>query len=104
MSNISKKPIIIKEGISVNILDGKVIVSGPKGTLTAMIPENDEISIENGEMRIGKVLSADFEKFAGLAPALLANMVEGVSRGVQKQLELSGGGDRARGEGGGVGF
>ena len=67
MSNISKKPIIIKEGISVNILDGKVIVSGPKGTLTAMIPENVEISIENGEMRIGKVLSADFEKFAGPA-------------------------------------
>ncbi|KKQ96017.1 MAG: 50S ribosomal protein L6 [Candidatus Levybacteria bacterium RIFCSPHIGHO2_02_FULL_39_36] len=100
MSNISKKPIIIKEGISVNILDGKVIVSGPKGTLTAMIPENVEISIENGEMRIGKVLSADFEKFAGLARALLANMVEGVSRGFQKQLELSGVGYRARVEGG----
>lgn len=100
MSNISKKPIKIKEGISVKILDSKVIVSGPKGTLETRIPENVEVSIENGEIRIGKVQSRDFEKFAGLARALLANMVEGVSQGFQKQLELSGVGYRARVEGG----
>ena len=100
MSNIAKKPVKIEDGVTVTIADGSVSVNGPKGTLSAKIPSGISVAIENGEVRVTKVSTArDFEKFAGLARALVANMVTGVSKGFEKKLELTGVGYRARVDG-----
>ncbi len=97
MSNIAKKSIKIEDGVTVNISDGKVLVNGPKGSLETKIPNGIAVTIEGGVIKVKKVTTAlDFEKFAGLTRALVANMVVGVSQGFQKQLELTGVGYRAR--------
>ena len=100
MSNIAKKPVKIEDGVMVTIDSGKVIVNGPKGELFAKVPHGIEVTIENGEVKVSKVsTSLDLEKFAGLTRALVANMVQGVTTGFKKQLELTGVGYRARVEG-----
>jgi len=79
MSNIAKKSIKIDTGITITMQDGKVIVNGPKGTLEEKIPAGIVVTIEDGEVKIKKAVNAEAEKFAGLARALIANMVQGVS-------------------------
>lgn len=101
MSNIGKKPITIQDGVTVNIERGKVVVSGPKGTLETTIPSGVKVSIEDGKIILKKEKEIkELEKYIGLARALIANTVEGVTRGFEKKLELSGVGYRARVEDG----
>lgn len=100
MSNIGKKTIEIKEGVSIQLDGNKAVVTGSKGTLEMLIPEG--ISIEVGEKIITVKKNREdknLEKFYGLARALVANMVEGVSAGFEKKLEVSGVGYRAKIEG-----
>lgn len=100
MSNIGKKTIEIRDGVSIQINGNKAVVTGPKGTLETVIPEG--ISIDVGEKVITVKKNREdknLEKFYGLARALVANMVEGVSSGFEKKLELSGVGYRAKIEG-----
>ncbi len=101
MSNIAKQPIKIDSGITVDVQQqGKVIVNGPKGSQEMKVPHGIEVAIENDEVKIKKVSdSVELEKFAGLTRAIVANMMEGVSKGFQKKLELTGVGYRARVEG-----
>lgn len=100
MSNISKKPVKIEDGVTVTIDGKKVVVVGPKGELFSNIPYGIKVSQKDGEVVIEKVSeSHDLEKFAGLARALVANMMEGVTRGFEKKLELTGVGYRARVDG-----
>lgn len=100
MSNIAKQPIKIEEGATVEIADGIVKVSGPKGTLETKIPHGIEVINEDGQIKIRKVSdSVDLEKFAGLTRALIANMIEGATKTFQKKLELTGVGYRARVDG-----
>jgi len=96
MSNIAKKPIRIDQEATVVVNDRKITASGPKGSLEAEIPQGIGVIIEDGIIKIHKNVDIkDFDKFAGLARALIANMVEGVVRGFAKRLELSGVGYRA---------
>lgn len=100
MSNIGKKLIKITEGIQINIQGEKVIVTGPKGTLETKIPHGIGVGVEGENIKVTQVNQArDFAKFYGLTRALVANMVEGVTTGFEKKLELSGVGYRARMEG-----
>lgn len=100
MSNIAKKPVKIEEGVSVAIDNGRVVVVGPRGQLSEKIPVGVDVTISDGQVRIAKSTeSREYDKFAGLARALIANMVTGVTRGYEKKLELSGVGYRARVEG-----
>lgn len=100
MSNIGKKPVTIKEGVTITQENGKVIVSGPKGTLEAIIPREIDVEVADGLVKVKKTRdSRELEKFLGLARALIANMVEGVTTGFEKKLELSGVGYRAKIEG-----
>ncbi len=100
MSNIGKKPVKITEGVNVSQRTDRVIVSGPKGTLETKIPSGIQMTIKDREIVFKKESeSRELEKFLGLARALIANMVEGVTEGFQKKLELSGVGYRARVEG-----
>lgn len=100
MSNISKKPVKIEDGVNV-ALDGNVVtVAGSKGTLTAKVPYGITVTIEDGIVVVKNASSAkDLEKYAGLVRALVANMVKGVSAGFEKKLELTGVGYRARVDG-----
>lgn len=100
MSNIAKKPVRIEEGVSVSIDNGKVVVVGPRGELSAKIPVGVDVTISDKQVKIAKSTeSREYDKFAGLARALIANMVTGATRGYEKKLELSGVGYRARVEG-----
>lgn len=100
MSNIAKKPIKIDQEATAIISGGKVTVSGPKGSLEEKIPQGIEVIVKDGIIKVHKNADIkDLDKFAGLARALIANMVEGVVKGFIKQLELSGVGYRAKVEG-----
>ena len=90
MSNIARKPIKITEGVSVTTNEGRVQVVGPLGTLEAKIPKGVSLVQEEGILSIKSQGSVELEKFAGLARALAANMVKGVTGGFEKKLELTG--------------
>jgi len=99
-SNIGKKVIPLKEGIKVSVENGKVMVSGPKGSLAMQLPPGIDIVIEKDMITIKKQNeSQELEKYYGLARALVFNLVTGVEVGFDKKLELSGVGYRARVEG-----
>lgn len=95
MSRIGKKPITIPAGVSVNFTDNTVKVSGPLGTLeTSLRPEIGH-SLENNVITFNvKEDTKDAKAFFGLVRSLVNNMVEGVSKGYEKKLELEGVGYR----------
>jgi large subunit ribosomal protein L6 len=99
-SNIGKKTIQITDGVTV-VTSGQVVtVSGTKGTLEAKIPAGTSLDITDGVITVKKANeSRELEKFYGLTRAMVNNMVEGVSKGFEKKLELSGVGYRAKVEG-----
>jgi len=96
VSRIGKRPIDVPAGVLVSIDAGRVTVSGPKGELRQVVPQR--ISIEQGDGQI--VVSRPTERgedraLHGLTRTLVANMVEGVTNGFEKRLELQGVGYRA---------
>lgn len=95
MSRIGKKPIELPENVQVDI-GQKILVKGPLGELYFKIPKGIKIEQANKQL-IVRVVSSDqqIKALHGLTRSLIANMVEGVSRGFQKSLELSGIGFRA---------
>lgn len=96
MSKLAKIPVAIKEGVIVNVENGAIKVSGPKGILSFSIPEGVTIKTEGLFLRVmpnGK--KEDVSAVLGLTKALLSNMIKGVSEGFEKKLELSGVGYRA---------
>lgn len=96
MSKIGKLPISVKEGVTVTNTNGAISVTGPKGTLTYQLPYGIEMKTEDGKIVVSQKPGADNTALWGLARALLANMVKGVSDGFEKKLELSGVGYRAQ--------
>jgi len=96
MSRIGKKPIIIPDGVKVTAAPAgkgktEVKVQGPKGELTAVLPQAVDLKI--GEKEIEVKLDPKFAKFNalwGTARAVLANLIEGVVNGYEKKLELQG--------------
>jgi large subunit ribosomal protein L6 len=99
-SNIGKKTIQVKDGVTIVANGQMVTVSGTKGTLEAKIPVGTSLDITDGVITVKKVNeSRELEKFYGLTRAMVNNMVEGVSKGFEKKLELSGVGYRAKVEG-----
>ena len=107
MSRIGKKPIIIPSNVEVRMDKGEVLVKGSKGELSQLIPLELEISIKdssnNSSMKellvAPKRKGKDISALWGLIRSLLANMVQGVSEGFEKQLEINGVGYRAVVEG-----
>lgn len=99
-NNIGKKPVTIEVGVTVSIINNLVSVAGPKGTLEEKIPTGVSIEVLENVATIKNVDSnQETEKYVGLMRALLANMVQGVSKGFERKLELTGVGYRARTEG-----
>lgn len=100
MSRIGRKPITIPAGVEVKV-DGHVVtVKGAKGTLTQKIHPHMTVSVEGGEVLVTR---PDDEKgnraLHGLTRSLVHNMVEGVSKGFTKELEVNGVGYRVQKQG-----
>lgn len=100
-SNIGKKTIELKDGITINVDGRKVTVNGPKGMLETMMPKGVDLEVKDSIVTVKKKREEDreLEKFYGLTRSLVANMVKGVADGFEKKLELSGVGYRAKVEG-----
>jgi large subunit ribosomal protein L6 len=101
MSRIGKAPIELPQGVEVKVEGDVVRVKGPKGELEQKLRPEAEIRIEDGQLLVTrKADTKQHRAYHGLTRALLANMVEGVSTGFRKGLEIVGVGYRAekRGE------
>ncbi|MCL7763719.1 50S ribosomal protein L6 [Polaribacter sp. Z014] len=100
MSRIGKNPVSISQGVDVNIKDNVVTVKGKLGELTQTISNGITIKIEDGTITLDRASeSKDHKAQHGLMRALIANMIEGVSKGWTKDLELVGVGYRASNQG-----
>ncbi len=100
MSRIGKKPVPIPSGVEVVVKDGEIAVKGPKGSLKQTIPPEVAVKVEGDNI----IVTSDnhlrrSRSFQGLCRALIENMVTGVSKGIEKSLEINGLGYRADVEG-----
>jgi large subunit ribosomal protein L6 len=89
MSRIGKKPISIQKNVKINITDGVIEVSGPKGQLTVPVPAGIKFRID-GDQLIAERESDDYAALHGLARALVQNAVTGVTDGYSRQLDIVG--------------
>ena len=98
MSRIGRLPIKLADGVSVSYADGIVTVKGKLGTLTQAIENKDvTVEIDNGQVHVKRSNELKTTKAAhGLYRALIANMVEGVTKGYSKVLLISGVGYKAQ--------
>ena len=100
MSRIGRKPINIPAGVEVSLNDGVITVKGSKGTLTQKIHPNISVEIDGN---IINVIRPNDDKenrsLHGLTRTLIANMIEGVSKGYTKELEVNGVGYRVQKQG-----
>jgi large subunit ribosomal protein L6 len=97
MSRIGKAPVAVPNGVTVTLKDGNVIsVKGPKGELTRSLPTAMTVKQENGTVTVTRPSDEEQHKaLHGLTRTLIANMVEGVTKGFAKNLELVGVGYKA---------
>ena len=100
MSRIGKKPIVIPDGIKVEIVDGHVVVSKGQQSLSQVILPGITVSIEDGQVLVGRENDTrQTRSLHGLSRSLINNMVVGLHEGFTKNLEIQGVGYRAMKEG-----
>lgn len=100
MSRIGKKPVSLPDGVSANMADGALSVKGPKGELS--IPLVDEVKYEVADGKVGVEPVNNSKKarsFWGMQRTLVQNLVDGVTEGFSKVLEINGVGYRAKVQG-----
>jgi large subunit ribosomal protein L6 len=103
VSRVGKLPITIPNGVKVTLDHRAVRVEGPKGQLNAEIPLGIRVQMEGNLLRVGREAEERHARaLHGLTRKLLANMVEGVSRGFSRVLEINGVGYRAEVRGTGL--
>ena len=101
MSRIGKSPIEIPPGVSVSVSPGRVMVNGPLGELSQQVPGRMLVEQDDGKIVVKRPTERGEDRaLHGLTRSLVANMVEGVTKGFEKRLEIQGVGYRAalRGE------
>jgi large subunit ribosomal protein L6 len=97
MSRIGKRPIEIPEGVTVSVTHGRVTVNGPRGELSQSVSPEMRIERTDGTLTVERPTDrGEHRSLHGLTRSLIANMVEGVTRGFEKRLEIQGVGYRAR--------
>ncbi|BDW82999.1 50S ribosomal protein L6 [Erythrobacter sp. Dej080120_24] len=100
MSRIGKKPVAIPAGVTANIDNGTLSVKGPKGTLSMGLSDLIDYKLEDGQIAVNPANdSKQARAFWGMQRTLVANLVEGVTEGFTKTLEISGVGYRAKAQG-----
>jgi large subunit ribosomal protein L6 len=96
MSRIGKSPIAMPAGVSVSISPGRVMVNGPLGELTQQVPQRIKVEETDGQLIVTRPTERGEDRaLHGLTRSLVANMVEGVTKGFSKTLEIQGVGYRA---------
>ena len=102
MSRIGKAPVPVPGGVSIDAKPNDVTVKGPKGTLKMPVRPEIKISVEGTEAKVeltGAGAPREARALHGLTRALLSNMVEGVTKGFEKKLEIVGVGWNAKAQG-----
>ena len=96
MSRIGRKPIQIPEGVEIDVKPGAVSVKGPKGELDQSVNRDMKVAIEEGTLTVARPTDrGEHRALHGLTRSLIANMVEGVTDGFERRLEIQGVGYRA---------
>ena len=96
MSRIGKQPIEVPTSVNVSLSPGRVMVNGPLGELSQEVPARMKIEQSDGVITVTRPTErGDDRALHGLTRSLIANMVEGVTKGFEKRLELQGVGYRA---------
>jgi len=93
MSRVGKKVIEVPSGVKIHISSNEVEVNGPKGTLKTNIPEGVKLKLEDNNLTVERV-SEEHIALHGLARALVANSITGVTKGFTRQLDIVGVGYR----------
>lgn len=100
MSRIGRKPIALPAGVDVKIADNTITVKGPKGTLTQNFHPNMTVAVEGNEILVTRPNDEkENRSLHGLTRSLIANMVEGVTNGFTKELDVNGVGYRVQKQG-----
>ena len=100
MSRIGRKPINIPAGVTVSADNGVVTVKGPKGTLTQKVHPNISVSVDGAVVTVTRPDDDKLNRsLHGLTRTLIANMVQGVTNGYKKELEVNGVGYRVQKQG-----
>ncbi len=96
MSRIGRQPIEVPSSVSIAVSPGRVMVNGPLGELSQQVPGRMKVEQENGTITVTRPTErGDDRALHGLTRTLIANMVEGVTNGFSKRLEIQGVGYRA---------
>ncbi|MBO4227862.1 MULTISPECIES: 50S ribosomal protein L6 [Bradyrhizobium] len=96
MSRIGKRPVAIPSGVTATVDGQTVKVKGPKGQLQFVVHDDVEVKFENGQVKVApRVKTNRAQAMYGTARAQVANLVEGVTKGFEKKLEITGVGYRA---------
>jgi large subunit ribosomal protein L6 len=97
MSRIGKQPIGIPDGVEVDVKPSAVTVKGPKGELTQVLPRDMKVSVDGGAITVERPTDrGEHRALHGLTRSLIANMVQGVTEGYERKLEIQGVGYRAQ--------
>jgi len=91
MSRIGKRPVAVPNGVTVTVNGSAITVKGPKGELSRKLHPDMQVKVENGSVNVGRPSDEQNHRaLHGLTRSLIANMVEGVTQGYRKQLEITG--------------
>jgi large subunit ribosomal protein L6 len=100
MSRVAKVPVPLTKGVEATLAGGEITVKGPLGTLKQRVSGNVKIEIGNGQVSFAAAdETREANAMSGTLRALVAGMVQGVSRGFEKKLTLVGVGYRAQAQG-----
>jgi large subunit ribosomal protein L6 len=96
MSRIGKRPVPVPNGVTVTVQGSAITVKGPKGELSRNLHPEMLVAVENGVINVNRPSEEQKHRaLHGLTRSLIANMVEGVTQGYKKQLEITGVGYKA---------
>ena len=96
MSRIGRKPVPVPDAVTVEIAPGNIAVKGPKGELRQTLSTDMTVEQDNGAVTVARPTDrGEHRALHGLTRSLIANMVEGVTEGFEKRLEIQGVGYRA---------
>ena len=96
MSRIGRKPVPVPNGVTVTVNGPAITVKGPKGELSRKLHPDMQVKVENSTVTVNRPSDEDRHRaLHGLTRSLIANMVEGVTQGYKKQLEITGVGYKA---------
>src|SRR5437588_10841559 len=96
MSRVGKRPVAVPSGVTATVEGQTVKMKGPKGQLQFVVHDDVEVKLDNGQVKVAPRFETNRARaLYGTARAQVANLVEGVTRGHEKKLEITGVGYRA---------